>query len=158
MRRGCDLANAFYLLYMYDYKLNLCSKRSEITSNHENWKVLSIKRREARHRQYKKPTLGDGQAYGQSSDYAAAVTYDFAWKVWTDRELTRETFRTLNGVSYVRYLYTAKAKPIHKKQQPLVMENVTWGLWLQVSVATCPGLGPQGTWRQEEQIAVNRQS
>jgi hypothetical protein len=50
------------------YVTKLCRQRAEMGQNHENEFIRSIGQGEARHREYKKPKLGGGQAYDSSSD------------------------------------------------------------------------------------------
>jgi hypothetical protein len=58
-----DLHTAFNLPYVYDYITKLCRQQAEIIQNHENEHVCGIGQGEARHRKYKKLTLGGGEAY-----------------------------------------------------------------------------------------------
>jgi hypothetical protein len=51
------------------YKMaKLSRQQAEVIQNHENANVRNIGQGEARHRKYKRPKLGGGQAYDRSSD------------------------------------------------------------------------------------------
>jgi hypothetical protein len=52
---------------MYDYMRKLCRQQAEVILNHDNENVRYIGQGEARHRKYKRPKLGGGQAYDRSS-------------------------------------------------------------------------------------------
>jgi hypothetical protein len=53
---------------MYNYITKLCRTQAEVILNHVNPNVRVIKHEEARHRKYKRLTLGGGQAYDRSTD------------------------------------------------------------------------------------------
>jgi hypothetical protein len=61
---------AFKIPYVYDYITKFCRTQGEVILNHRNPIVLDIGHGEAMHRnyEYKKLTLGDGQAYDLSAD------------------------------------------------------------------------------------------
>jgi hypothetical protein len=61
-----DLRTAFNLPYVYDYITKSCRQQAEVIQNHENEHVRGIGQGEARHRKYKRLTLGGGQAYDRS--------------------------------------------------------------------------------------------
>jgi hypothetical protein len=63
-----DLHMAFKIPYVYDYITKLCRQHAEVIQNHENENVHNIGQGEARHRNYKRLTLGGGQGYVRSSD------------------------------------------------------------------------------------------
>jgi hypothetical protein len=63
-----DLHMTFNLLYVYDYITKLCRQQAEVIQNHEYEHICSVQQGEARHRNYKKLKLDDGQAYNCSSD------------------------------------------------------------------------------------------
>jgi hypothetical protein len=58
----------FKIPYVYDYITKLCRQQVEVIQNHDNENVCNIGQGEARHRKYKGPKLGVGQAYDRSSD------------------------------------------------------------------------------------------
>jgi hypothetical protein len=68
-----DLHTAFKLPYIYDYVIKLCRPQEEVLQYHENEQVRSIRKGEARNREYKRLKAGCGQAYDRSSDQAAVV-------------------------------------------------------------------------------------
>jgi hypothetical protein len=68
-----DMNKAFNLPYVYDHVTKLRRKQAEVIQNHENEHVRGIGQGEARHRKYKRPKLGGGQAYDRSSDQAAVA-------------------------------------------------------------------------------------
>jgi hypothetical protein len=57
-----DLHLEFQILDVYDYITKLCGRHAEVMLNHENPNIRAIGQGEARHRKYKRPKLGDGQA------------------------------------------------------------------------------------------------
>jgi hypothetical protein len=67
------LHKVFKIPYIYDYVIKLCRQQAETIQNHEKANVRDIEQGEARHRKYKRLTLGSGQAYDRLSDQAAIV-------------------------------------------------------------------------------------
>jgi hypothetical protein len=63
-----DLPTAFNLPYVYGYITKVCRREAEVIQNHEIEYVRGLVQREARHRKFKRPKLGDVQAYDRSSD------------------------------------------------------------------------------------------
>jgi hypothetical protein len=63
-----ELHKAFSIPYIYDYITKLSRQQAEVIQYHENLNVRNIGQGEARHRKYKRPKLGGGQAYDRSSD------------------------------------------------------------------------------------------
>jgi hypothetical protein len=63
-----DLHMAFKIPYVYDCITKLCRQQAEVIQNYDNEIVRNIGQGEARHRKYKRPKLGGGQAYDRSSD------------------------------------------------------------------------------------------
>jgi hypothetical protein len=62
------LHKAFGIPYIYDYITKLSRQQAEVVQNHENVNVRSIGQGKARHRKFKRLTLGGGQAYDRSND------------------------------------------------------------------------------------------
>jgi hypothetical protein len=65
---GLQLHTAFNLPYVWDYITKLCRQQAEAIQNHDKEHANSIGQGEARHRKYKRLTVGGGQAYNHSSD------------------------------------------------------------------------------------------
>jgi hypothetical protein len=63
-----ELHTSFNIPYVYDYITKLCRQQAEVILNHDNENVHNIGQGEARHREYKRLKLGDGQVYDRSSD------------------------------------------------------------------------------------------
>jgi hypothetical protein len=63
-----DLHMAFNLQCIYDSIAKSCRHQAEVTKNHENEHVRSIRQGEAKHRKYKRLKLGGGQTYDCSCD------------------------------------------------------------------------------------------
>jgi hypothetical protein len=61
-----DLHLAFKIPYVYNYITKLCRRQAEVILNHENPNVRATGQGEPRQRKYKRPKLGDGQAYDRS--------------------------------------------------------------------------------------------
>jgi predicted nucleic acid-binding Zn ribbon protein len=59
---------AFHVSYIYEYITKLCGQQAEVVQNYENANVRDTGKGEARHIKYKRPKIGDGQAYDRSSD------------------------------------------------------------------------------------------
>jgi hypothetical protein len=57
-----DLHVAFKISYVYDYITKLCTNQAEIIQNNQNANDYAIGQEEAKHRKYKRPKLGGGQA------------------------------------------------------------------------------------------------
>jgi hypothetical protein len=58
-----ELHVAFRIPYVYDYVTKLYRTQAEVILNHVNPNVRGIGQGAARHRKYKRPKLGGGQAY-----------------------------------------------------------------------------------------------
>jgi hypothetical protein len=63
----CDLRMAFRIPFVYDYVTKLRRQQAEVIQNHVNENVHNTGQGEARHRIYKRLTLGGGQVYYHSS-------------------------------------------------------------------------------------------